>query len=86
MQGLRLADTFTVLCMPFDSPATKELNIQISETTYHASLESGSEMAEWEGHMDVPTSAHAAKTTTSTAPLAVWHSRLGHANTESARR
>jgi ribonucleoside-diphosphate reductase subunit M1 len=47
VQGL--ADTFMALRMPFDSPAAKELNIQIFETIYHGALEASSEMAEREG-------------------------------------
>lgn len=47
VQGL--ADTFMILRMPFDSPAAKELNIQIFETIYHAALEASSEMAEADG-------------------------------------
>ncbi|WRT68417.1 ribonucleoside-diphosphate reductase, alpha subunit [Kwoniella shivajii] len=44
VQGL--ADAFMALRMPFDSPAARELNIQIFETIYHAALESSCEMAE----------------------------------------
>ncbi|KNZ73193.1 Ribonucleoside-diphosphate reductase large chain [Termitomyces sp. J132] len=47
VQGL--ADAFMILHMPFDSPAAKELNIQIFETIYHAALEASTEMAEKEG-------------------------------------
>jgi ribonucleoside-diphosphate reductase subunit M1 len=47
VQGL--ADTFMALRMPFDSPAAKELNIQIFETIYHAAAEASSEMAEKDG-------------------------------------
>ncbi|KAF8157859.1 ribonucleotide reductase alpha subunit [Crassisporium funariophilum] len=47
VQGL--ADTFMALRMPFDSPAAKELNIQIFETIYHGALEASSEMAVAEG-------------------------------------
>ncbi|KDQ62691.1 hypothetical protein JAAARDRAFT_171254 [Jaapia argillacea MUCL 33604] len=47
VQGL--ADTFMALRMPFDSPAAKELNIQIFETIYHAAIEASSEMAERDG-------------------------------------
>ena len=47
VQGL--ADTFMALRMPFDSPAAKELNIQIFETIYHGALEASSEMAERDG-------------------------------------
>ncbi|KAF8895575.1 ribonucleotide reductase alpha subunit [Infundibulicybe gibba] len=47
VQGL--ADAFMALHMPFDSPAAKELNIQIFETIYHAALEASSEMAETDG-------------------------------------
>jgi ribonucleoside-diphosphate reductase subunit M1 len=47
VQGL--ADAFMVLRMPFESPAAKELNIQIFETIYHAALEASSEMAEAQG-------------------------------------
>ena len=37
------------LRMPFDSPAAKELNIQIFETIYHGALEASSELAERDG-------------------------------------
>jgi len=47
VQGL--ADSFMALRMPFDSPAAKQLNIQIFETIYHGALEASSEMAEKEG-------------------------------------
>lgn len=47
IQGL--ADTFMSLRMPFDSPQARELNIQISETIYHAALEASSEMAAVDG-------------------------------------
>jgi hypothetical protein len=35
--------------MPFDSPAARELNIQIFETIYHAALEASCEMAQEKG-------------------------------------
>ncbi len=44
VQGL--ADAFMALRMPFDSPAARELNIQIFETIYHAALESSCELAQ----------------------------------------
>jgi ribonucleoside-diphosphate reductase subunit M1 len=47
VQGL--ADTFMMLRLPFDSPEAKELNIQIFETIYHASLEASVELAIKEG-------------------------------------
>lgn len=47
VQGL--ADTFMALRMPFDSPAAKELNIQIFETIYHAAAEASSDLAERDG-------------------------------------
>ena len=47
VQGL--ADAFMALRMPFDSPEAKELNIQIFETIYHATLEASSELAEHDG-------------------------------------
>lgn len=47
VQGL--ADAFMALRMPFDSPAAKELNIQIFETIYHAACEASMEMAISEG-------------------------------------
>ncbi|KAF8644660.1 hypothetical protein AX16_008320 [Volvariella volvacea WC 439] len=47
VQGL--ADTFMALRMPFDSPAAKQLNIQIFETIYHGALEASAEMAEKDG-------------------------------------
>ena len=37
------------LCMLFDSPVAKKLNIQFFETIYHGALEASSEMAECEG-------------------------------------
>ncbi|KAF8704496.1 hypothetical protein AX14_013943 [Amanita brunnescens Koide BX004] len=47
VQGL--ADAFMALRMPFDSPAAKQLNIQIFETIYHGALEASSELAKDEG-------------------------------------
>ncbi|CAL9728951.1 ribonucleoside-diphosphate reductase large chain 1 [Monosporozyma unispora] len=47
VQGL--ADTFMLLRLPFDSDAAKELNKQIFETIYHASLEASCELAQKEG-------------------------------------
>ncbi|KAG6828050.1 ribonucleoside reductase large subunit Cdc22 [Tricholoma furcatifolium] len=47
VQGL--ADTFMIMRMPFDSPAAKELNMQIFETIYHAALEASCEMAQKDG-------------------------------------
>ncbi|KAK1927108.1 ribonucleoside-diphosphate reductase large chain [Papiliotrema laurentii] len=47
VQGL--ADAFMALRMPFDSPAARELNIQIFETIYHAALEASCEMAQEKG-------------------------------------
>jgi ribonucleoside-diphosphate reductase subunit M1 len=47
VQGL--ADAFMALRMPFDSPAARELNIQIFETIYHAALEASCEMAQEQG-------------------------------------
>lgn len=47
VQGL--ADAFMALRMPFDSPAARELNIQIFETIYHAALESSCELAQEDG-------------------------------------
>ena len=47
VQGL--ADTFMALRMPFDSPAAKEMNVQIFETIYHAACEASMEMALAEG-------------------------------------
>lgn len=47
VQGL--ADAFMMLRLPFDSQEAKELNIQIFETIYHASLEASIEMAQKEG-------------------------------------
>ena len=44
VQGL--ADAFMALRMPFDSPAARELNIQIFETIYHAALEASCELAQ----------------------------------------
>src|SRR6266576_4706576 len=47
VQGL--ADTFMALRMPFDSPAAKQLNIQIFATIYHGSVDASSELAIIEG-------------------------------------
>ena len=47
VQGL--ADAFMALRMPFDSPAAKELNIQIFETIYHAAVEMSCELAMEDG-------------------------------------
>ncbi|ORX38500.1 putative ribonucleoside-diphosphate reductase large chain [Kockovaella imperatae] len=47
VQGL--ADAFMALRMPFDSPAARELNIQIFETIYHAALEASCELAQVHG-------------------------------------
>lgn len=47
VQGL--ADAFMMLRLPFDSLEAKELNIQIFETIYHASLEASIELSEIEG-------------------------------------
>ena len=41
-----LADAFLALRMPFDSPEARQLNTQIFETMYHASLEASCELAE----------------------------------------
>ena len=43
VQGL--ADAFLALRLPFDSPEAKQLNIQIFETIYHASLTASCELA-----------------------------------------
>ena len=43
VQGL--ADTFLALRLPFDSPEAKQLNVQIFETIYHASLTASCELA-----------------------------------------
>jgi len=47
VQGL--ADAFMALHMPFDSPAVKQLNIQIFEMIYHGVLEASIQMAEKDG-------------------------------------
>lgn len=47
VQGL--ADAFLALRMPFESPQAKQLNIQIFETIYHASVEASAELAEIHG-------------------------------------
>lgn len=44
-----LADTFMMLRIPFESQEAKELNVQIFETIYHASLESSCELAQKDG-------------------------------------
>lgn len=43
VQGL--ADTFAMLNLPFDSEEAKQVNIQIFETMYHASMEKSMELA-----------------------------------------
>lgn len=47
VQGL--ADAFMMLRLPFDSPEAKQLNTEIFETIYHASLEASIELAEIDG-------------------------------------
>lgn len=47
VQGL--ADVFFMLRMPFGSPESKQLNIQIFETIYHATLERSCELAQKQG-------------------------------------
>lgn len=47
VQGL--ADVFFKLRMPFGSPESRKLNIEIFETIYHASLESSMELAKLNG-------------------------------------
>ncbi|KAF8214950.1 ribonucleotide reductase [Mycena galopus ATCC 62051] len=47
VQGL--ADMFLALRMPFESPAAKELNLQVFETIYHGALEASAELAERDG-------------------------------------
>lgn len=47
VQGL--ADTFAQLRFPFESKEARELNIQIFETIYHASIEASIELAREEG-------------------------------------
>lgn len=47
VQGL--ADAFMMLRLPFDSPEAKELNTQMFETIYHASLEASIELAQRDG-------------------------------------
>lgn len=58
VQGL--ADVFLLLRLPFESQEAKNLNIQIFETIYHASVEASIELAEAHGHYetfkDSPTS------------------------------
>lgn len=44
-----LADVFQALRMPFESPAAKQLNIQIFETIYHGAVEASAELAAEEG-------------------------------------
>lgn len=44
-----LADVFMMLRLPFESPEAKQLNIQIFETIYHASLEASCELAKKDG-------------------------------------
>jgi len=50
VQGL--ADTFIMLRMPFVSEKARELNRQIFETIYYASLEASCELAEKQGHYE----------------------------------
>ncbi|PVV03530.1 hypothetical protein BB560_001983 [Smittium megazygosporum] len=47
VQGL--ADTFLKLRLPFESDGARELNLLISETIYHAALESSCELAQEKG-------------------------------------
>lgn len=47
VQGL--ADAFMSLRLPFDSPEARQLNVQIFETIYHASVEASIELAREEG-------------------------------------
>lgn len=47
VQGL--ADAFLALRLPFDSPEAKQLNIQIFETIYHASLTASCQLAKEHG-------------------------------------
>ena len=47
VQGL--ADAFMALRMPFDSVEARKLNLQISETIYHAAVEASCEMAQADG-------------------------------------
>jgi len=47
VQGL--ADAFLALRLPFDSPQAKQLNAQIFETIYHATVEASIELAMEEG-------------------------------------
>lgn len=44
-----LADVFMMLRVPFESQEAKDLNIQIFETIYHASLEASCELAKKDG-------------------------------------
>lgn len=55
-----LADVFTALRMPYDSPAAASLNVRIAETMYYAALEASCELAE----------KHGAYAAFSTSPLA----------------
>ncbi len=47
VQGL--ADAFILMRFPFDSPEAKQLNVQIFEAIYHASLTASCELAQHEG-------------------------------------
>ena len=44
-----LADALATLRLPFDSPAAMQLNVDIAETIYHASVEASNELAAEQG-------------------------------------
>ena len=48
-----LADVFAGMELPFTSPQAQDVNIQVAETVYHASLESSCELAEVYGPHDM---------------------------------
>ena len=47
-----LADAFAILRMPFDSDDARQLNMEIAETIYHASMEASNELAAEQGSYD----------------------------------
>jgi ribonucleoside-diphosphate reductase subunit M1 len=59
VQGL--ADVFFILRMPFGSKESRELNIKIFETIYHASLEQSCELAKQKGAYETYTGSPVSK-------------------------
>lgn len=48
-----LTDVFAIMELPFTSPEARAINVRISETIYHAALESSCELAELKGPYDM---------------------------------